>query len=133
MNPWIDHSAVRFAIVGLANTLVGLAIIYAAKWFLGWNDILANVTGYAGGLSLSFVFNKRWTFAHFGDTAGTFCRFLVVLLVAYVVNLMSVVAAVRLGIDGYLAQALGIVPYALISYLGSKQLVFVARSAEQGR
>ena len=133
MTPWLAGSATRFAVAGLANTLAGLAIIYAAKWWLRWDDLLANVVGYGAGIGLSFFLNKRWTFSHVGDTARTFLRFLAVLLAAYLANLLTLIAALHLGVDGYVAQGIGVVPYTLVSYLGSKQLVFVTRTVERKR
>jgi putative flippase GtrA len=55
---------VKFAVVGVANTVVGLAAIYLCKWLLGFNDALANITGYTVGLIISFLLNRGWTFGH---------------------------------------------------------------------
>lgn len=125
-----DNSLMKFAAVGLANTLLGLGVIYAAKWFLHFGDLAANLVGYGIGVAFSFVFNKRWTFGHFGNNTSAFFRFLAVLLFAYLVNLMTVIGALRLGVNGFIAQALGVVPYAVLSYLGSKHFVFIARSVD---
>jgi putative flippase GtrA len=126
----IDNSWMKFAAVGLANTLIGLGIIYAAKWFLRFSDLAANLVGYGTGIAFSFVFNKRWTFGHFGNNASAFFRFVAVLLVAYLVNLMTVIGALHLGVNGFIAQALGVAPYAVLSYFGSKHFVFVARGVD---
>ena len=53
-----------------------------------------------------------------------------VALVAYGMNLLTVMAAIHYaGLNGYLAQALGIPPYTLTSFLASKYLVFRAGPA----
>src|SRR5690606_26011676 len=54
---------VRFVLVGAANTLTGLLAIYAMKFVLGFHDVLANLLGYAAGMSLSYWLNARWTFS----------------------------------------------------------------------
>ena len=36
---------IKFLGVGVANTLIGLSVIYATKWFLGAGDVIANATG----------------------------------------------------------------------------------------
>lgn len=114
-----------FAGVGFVNTLTGLAVIYAAKWVLQWEDVSANVLGYSIGLLLSFALNSRWTFAYRGPRLPALFKFLFASLVAYAANLLVVLTTIRyVDPSGYLAQATGVVPYALITYLASKYFVF---------
>lgn len=111
--------------MGAANTLVGLSVIYAAKWFLGLGDVLANFVGYAVGIGLSFVLNKHWTFRHRGSNLSALVRFLVVTCVAYVSNLAVVLTCTRgYQVNSYVAQAVGIVPYIAVGYLGSRFFAF---------
>jgi putative flippase GtrA len=108
--------------------LVGLSVIYAVKWFFHAGDVAANAIGYAAGLVTSFALNSRWTFAYVGPQLPAAIKFLTVALVAYGMNLLTVLIAIRyLGINDYIAQALGIPPYTLTSYLASKYLVFRAK------
>lgn len=119
------REAGRFLSVGAANTLVGLLVIYAAKWFLLLGDVAANAFGYTVGLLLSFALNSRWTFAYRGPYLPALVKFVFVTLVAYAMNLATVLGAILyLGLNGYVAQAMGIVPYTLTSYLASKYMVF---------
>lgn len=121
----LDLSSVRFLIVGLANTSVGLLIIYLGKWLMGLDDIAANMVGYSCGLILSFVLNKRWSFRYSGSSGPALFRFFLVILVAYLLNLgLTLVAINSLGINSYFAQALGVVPYTVITYFGSRYYVF---------
>jgi putative flippase GtrA len=119
-----DGSLIRFAVVGLSNTLYGLAVIYAAKYVGGLDDIPANVLGYATGTLLSFTLNKRWTFRYRGPDRGAFVRFVLVTTTAYLLNLLTVLGALRLGINAYVAQAIGVVPYATFGYLASRHFAF---------
>ncbi len=130
MNAQVDGSVIRFGVVGLLNTFTGLAVIYAAKGFLGAGDAEANLTGYVAGMLLSFTFNKRWTFRHPGGALPAFFRFVAVILIAYLLNLLTVVGALDLGVNGYLAQALGVIPYAVFAYLGCKHVAFVPHSLQ---
>jgi putative flippase GtrA len=114
----------RFLSVGVLNLLFGLLVIYGAKWFLQFGDVAANALGYAAGLALSFTLNSRWTFAYRGARAPAAFKFVLVALLAYALNLLTVLLAIRVGVNDYLAQALGIPPYTLASYLLSKHLVF---------
>lgn len=115
----------RFVLVGMVNTCVALAVIYTAKWLLGASDVVANASGYVVGLLVSFKLNSAWTFSHDGPIGRTLTRFLAVQGVAYCLNLLCVISLIELGVDSYLAQAMGIPPYAIVSYLGSRYVAFV--------
>ena len=49
----IPETAVRYVLVGVANTIVGLSVIYAAMYFLHFSDALANSVGYLVGVIVS--------------------------------------------------------------------------------
>jgi putative flippase GtrA len=119
----LPRRPLRFALVGVANTLLGLSVIYLAKW-LGARDLPANLLGYLAGLTLSYQLNARWTFAFRGPHRFAVPRFILVILAAYVANLITVYGALSLSINSYLAQAAGIVPYTLVGYLGAAMCVF---------
>lgn len=130
----LNNSVVRFALVGVVNTLAGLSVIYACKWLLGFQDIPANVCGYAVGLTVSFTLNKRWSFKHAGPAFPAMLRFIAVFAVAYAANLGSTLAFIsRLDVNSYFAHALGVVPYTVLSYLGSRYIVFVKPSSAATR
>lgn len=121
----LQFTSIRFLIVGVANTFTGLLIIYAGKWLIGLGDIAANLLGYGCGLLLSFVLNKRWSFRHVGAVLPALLRFLLVVLVAYLVNLGLTLSAIHhFAVNSYLAHALGVAPYTVITYLGSRHFVF---------
>ena len=111
--------------VGVANTAIGLAAIYAAMFLFQAGPALANVTGYAIGVGFSFLANRSWTFGDRRASHRLLPRFLLVLAVSYVVNLGVVVAATtQLHMNPYAAQLLGIGIYALLSFIGCRSLVF---------
>jgi putative flippase GtrA len=114
----------RFLSVGVLNMLVGLLVIYACKWLFNTGDVVANAIGYGAGLVNSFALNSRWTFAYRGPQLPVIVKFLAVAMVAYATNLLTVLLLIRYGVDSYLAQALGIPPYTLTTYLASKFFVF---------
>jgi len=116
---------VRFLIVGVANTLVGIGTMYAAMYFLGFDIVYANILGYAIGTIQSFLLNKSWTFGSSDRAVSSFIRFLLVLAVAYGANLVTVIVAnTTFGVNPYVAQALGIFPYTSIGFLGSRYFAF---------
>jgi len=115
----------RFLSVGVLNMVVGLLVIYACKWFFQANDVAANAIGYAAGLITSFTLNSRWTFNYRGPQLPALIKFLLVAALAYGMNLLTVLMLIHwAGVNGYIAQALGIPPYTLTTYLASKFIVF---------
>jgi putative flippase GtrA len=119
-----ETSLVRYGIVGIANTLFGLTVIYCFK-FAGSGDVMANLFGYCCGLLLSFKLNSKWTFRYQGRLLSAFYTFCAVIIVSYLLNLSIVMVAIHaLGMNSYLAQSMGIVPYTATSYLGCRFFVF---------
>lgn len=120
----LSSSLVRFLLTGAANTLLGLAIIYALK-LLGMHDVPANLLGYALGIWISYAMHASWSFEYRGSIRAALPRYVLVTVLAYLANLATVsVALYWWGLNGYVAQAFGIPPYALVAYLGSKLYVF---------
>lgn len=118
-------SVLRYGLVGLANTAIGLSLIYAFKYFAGFGDALANFLGYAIAVVFSYVANSRWTFQYKGPDSSGAAKFLITLAAAYLCNLLTVLTAIHVfGIDGYWAQPLGIAPYAVVGYLGNRYFAF---------
>jgi putative flippase GtrA len=118
-------SLFKFLIVGLLNSSVGLAAIFLAKSLCAVGDMAANALGYAVGLVVSFAFNRGWTFRHTGATVPAAGRFAVVIALAYAANLVTVLVAIHiLHLDTYLSQALGVIPYAALTFVGLRQYAF---------
>jgi putative flippase GtrA len=121
----VPISLIKFLLVGVINTLVGLSTIYLLKWLSGTTDAVANAGGYLVGLTISFTLNRRWTFRHVGAVLPAAVRFGAVFAVAYLANLGTVLTLIHLfGINGYLAQAAGVPPYTTLFYLGSRYAAF---------
>jgi putative flippase GtrA len=121
----IPTSLIKFILVGVINTLVGLSTIYLLKWFLGATDAIANAGGYLVGLTVSFTLNRQWTFRHVGAVLPAAARFITAFAIAYVANLGTVLTLIhQFEINGYLAQAAGVLPYTTLFYLLSRYTVF---------
>lgn len=116
---------VRYLLVGIANTIVGLGTIYFAMYFLQLEIVYANALGYTIGVLLSFILNKKWTFKSSDHVLYSLLRFLSVLAAAYMANLGTVLFAVnKFQVNPYIAQALGFIPYTAIGFLGSRYFAF---------
>jgi len=123
--PSVLRSLLKFLIVGVLNSTVGLAVIFLAKWLGAMGDIAANLLGYGVGLTVSFALNRGWTFRHAGSAVPAALRFTAVIAVAYGLNLATVMLAIHgLHIDSYLAQAAGIVPYTALTFVSLRYYAF---------
>jgi putative flippase GtrA len=115
----------KFGVVGLLNTAVGLGLITGTMYFLKLNPFLANAIGYSVGIVLSFVLNGRLTFSHRSLTNDMFVRFLVVCLVAYLANVVTV--SLTLGYNKYAAQIFGMIVYTAVNFIGCRTFAFETR------
>jgi putative flippase GtrA len=132
---FIPASLVKFLIVGVANTLVGLNTIWITKELMGFGQIGANITGYIVGITVSFFLNKRWTFSFRGEGATSLLRFLLVFAVSYSANLTTVLGLTEItGRDSFWWQVCGNAPYSALFYVGCRWYAFPAtRGRPAGR
>lgn len=123
MRPLADRlwrsKIVRFGLVGVANSVVDLAVFTLAIW-LGTTALLANLLGWAVAVCCSYVANSRWSFDR--DTsvgeARSFLRF------------VSLGALITLGVSSLtllaLTDLIGVFPAKLIGLVLAAILNFVA-------
>lgn len=123
----LRHTLLKFATVGMINTLLTLTIIFGLKSLLAVADPLANLTGYIVGLACSFALNKRWTFRHEAAALPALLRFLLVFGASYSLNITVVLACIGLGVNDYLAHMIGMPLYTIAFYVGCREFAFVAR------
>jgi len=84
------------------------------------------------GLALSFALNRTWTFRDRGRLSPAALRFLLAFALAYLANLATVFGLRDLaGVDSYVAQAVGVVPYTALFFVASRAFVFRDRRQEE--
>lgn len=126
----IFKESAKFSIVGVMNTIAGLFIIYSTMYFFGFNDATANISGYSAGMVLGFILNKNWTFRDHRMWHCAFLKYIGIFILSYFINLSVVLYLTRnFAVERYAAQALGIVPYTISSFLFSKYFVFKTAKA----
>lgn len=72
-----SYRFLKYCMVGLANTLLTLLVIYVCKSFLGIDPYLSNALGYAAGVINSFIWNRAWVFRSHGAAHWEIIRFLI--------------------------------------------------------
>lgn len=119
----------RFVIVGMGNTGLGLAVIFAAMQFFA--PVTANLIGYLVVVPLSFLGHREMSFRHRGQRMHAFLKFIAVVFVGFLTNLVVLQALSRLNINPYLIQVCAIGSHVLVTYLLSRNFVFKEHECEQ--
>lgn len=114
----------RYCIVGLGSNLV-LYLAYLGLTALGVTPKLAMSLLYVLGVLQTFVFNKRWTFAHRGAHGAAFYRYCTAYATGYLLNLAALYLLVDLqGYPHQIIQAVMIVLLAMMLFAAQKFWVF---------
>ena len=117
----------KFAIVGIANTLINLAVLYILTEFFGIYYMLSAVIAFLFAVTNSFLLNKTWTFEEKikYKTKSKYAKFIFVSIIALVVNLILLYALVEyLGVWYMAAQVIGILSNLLVNFFGNKLWTF---------
>jgi putative flippase GtrA len=117
---------IKFCGVGVINTAVGLAVILFLSETLHVHYITANIVGYAVGLTISFVLNRRFTFAAENKKPHTQAlSFLIVFGVSYLCQLAVLVLLVRgFAVPNAPAQIIACAVYTLFNFAGNRWFTF---------
>lgn len=120
----ILFQSLKFLIVGLINTFIGIGMIFLLM-SVGISDVAANLGGFSVGLIVSYNLNGRWTFQSRGLSTFVMLRFIIAVAVAYLANLFMLLLVRDLfGLNSYVSQLAGISAYALVSFIGFRMFVF---------
>ena len=124
---------VRYAVVGISNTLVFLAA-YALCVHVGIWYPAASAIGYTLGSINGYVLNRRWTFrAHHLSHTTSASRYAVVQIVAAVGNVgLLIVFVDGIGTDRIVGQVIVIVIVQLLSFVANRAWSFAHRGENLG-
>ncbi|MDB5509807.1 MAG: family 2 glycosyl transferase [Hyphomicrobiales bacterium] len=115
----------RYGLVGVLNTVIGFALIVFFSRVLKTGEFVANLTGYLAGFTLSYVLNRRWTFASASAHKSSFACFSATCGVAYLCNLGVLFVALHvLKFEASVAQGLAVLTYAGLVFIGSRLFCF---------
>ncbi|RYH45720.1 MAG: GtrA family protein [Alcaligenaceae bacterium] len=116
----------RFATVGLANTLVGYTVIFLCMYGFRMGPVASNVAGYACGLVCSFTLNRSYTFRSTTAAWPQALRFAASFVFAYSVNIAVLVWMTRV-LDAHegVSQVVAGASYTIVFFLLSNFFVFV--------
>ena len=127
---------VKFCLVGGSGVFVNLAVFNAT--LLTWQLVtghmgltasyVANGLGFVVSVMTNYYLNRRWTFRSTGSVPAEFSKFLLVSLVAYVVNLaIFTVAHTVFDLRGNVSQLIAIACVMPVNFLANKLWSFRKR------
>jgi putative flippase GtrA len=117
---------IRFALVGLFNTSVGLVTFLIGYKLFGLSLVIANAASYPVAIMISFFLTKAFVFRNGQpNSLGRFLKFAACAAVAYGANLVAFLIVEGWGVlPGSLIHVAGMVTYTTSFYLLNKFLVF---------
>lgn len=118
---------VRFCIVGVANTLVQLALLFVFVEYAGFGYLLATSLAFIIAVTNSFVWNRLWTFKESRRHGAhlQWAGFMGISFLGFCLNAVLMYTLVDLlGLWYMLSQFLVAFVVVFSNFLGSKYLVF---------
>ena len=120
----IHSQLFRYALVGLSSSLILYSLYLLITW-LGVGHKTTMTLLYCLGTSLTFAFNKKWTFSHEGHISSTFIGYVSIYAMGYMLNFGALYLLVdKLGYSHELIQGVMVLLVALLLFLLQKKLVF---------
>jgi len=127
----INPTFLKFILVGVLNTFIGLGLMFFLKNGLKWPYWIATFTGNTAGAAVSFFLNRAFTFNSKVPIKEGAVRFTAVIVICYLLS-FSISRSIAGLIDGKqdfisidnLAIIMGAGIYTIANYFGQKRLVF---------
>ncbi|MDN4526183.1 GtrA family protein [Fictibacillus fluitans] len=136
---WMNHSFVRFLMVGVINTLVGLGAIYFLLHGTDATYWVATFFGNTVGACVSYILNRVFTFKSKSPVKGSIIRFAAVILACYVIAYYAAIRWAEWSIHAILpeyghvaddaAVLIGTGLYTVLNYAGQRWLVFTTEKS----
>lgn len=130
------NSFIRFLLVGVLNTLVGLSTIFILLNSLGFSYYISTFVGNGIGAMVSFFLNRTFTFDSGTSIKAGAPKFIAVILFCYycAYTISSIAAGwlvpnligIHMISEKEIAVLLGTIIYTILNYLGQKYFVFKA-------
>jgi putative flippase GtrA len=119
----LNSQLLRFLLVGGLNTAVGYALFAAFTWG-GLPYPLAIALATVLGVAFNFQSTGRLVFG--GARLAQLGRFVAVYGVVDLLNVGSVAVLLRLGLNVYVANAVVLLPLALVAFMLQRRFVFAS-------
>ncbi|MBL0388217.1 GtrA family protein [Tumebacillus sp. ITR2] len=128
-----NHSLVRFMLIGVINTIVGLSTTYLLLNLFGISYWISTFAGNCTGGVTSYFLNRSFTFRNTQSVGSSWWKFILVLLASYAISYSIGLQITRWVLALFtddtswienVAVLVGSVLYTLTSYAGHKLFTF---------
>ncbi|AZN43744.1 GtrA family protein [Paenibacillus albus] len=133
-NRLLGKPFIRFLIIGVFNTLIGLTVTYGTLHLLSFSYWGSTFTGNSVGAVVSYTLNKRITFNNNDRIPRTFLLFVMVILFCYFssyyigLKVVQLAGTQLLHLRGNWAKDAAVMIstglYTIMNYFGQKWIVF---------
>lgn len=127
----LGNTFMKFAAVGVLNTLVGTAIMFGLYNLAGVSYWIASAANYILTSILSYILNKKFTFGHKGEAVQSSIRFAVNIAVCYFIAYgvakpcgALILAGFTKNVQENAAMFMGMCIFVVLNYFGQKLFVF---------
>ena len=135
-----DKTFLKFIVVGIINTLFGMAIMFYCYNILDLGHWFSSAMNYLCGGILSYFLNKKYTFEVKETSQTAIIRFAINLTVCYLLA-YGVAKPLALylfqgageGLQGYIALVIGMGLFVVLNYVGQRFWAFKQDEATEPR
>lgn len=131
MNTMIDRKLLKFILIGMINTLAGMAIMFSLYNLFGCSYWFSSAANYILASILSYMLNKKFTFRHTGNFLKSAVRFAINIAVCYLVAYGTAKPVVRwmlgdsvFSVQENIAMLAGMCIFTGLNYTGQRFFVF---------
>ena len=118
---------IRYGLVGVVSN-TAIYVVYLLITYLGVEPKTSMTLVYVIGASIGFIGNRKWAFAHRGDSTRAALRYVLTHLFGYLLNFLILFTFVdRLGYAHQWVQAVAIIIVAGFLFIEFKYFVFRER------
>ena len=134
LSSFFDATFLKFMLVGVVNTLVGIAVMFFCFNVLAWSYWVSSALNYMVGSIVSYLLNKRYTFQQKGHDWYTILKFIVNITICYVLAydfakplVTWMLSGVSTNIQGNIALIVGMILFVAFNYIGQRFWAFLPK------
>ena len=130
MKKLLDKTFLRFAVVGIINTIVGTTIMFVFYNVFHFSYWVSSASNYIVGSILSFFLNKYFTFQNYNHDWRIVLRFVLNIAVCYFAAYSIAKPLVSWILSGAAPKVQGKGIFTLLNYFGQKFFAFREREKD---
>lgn len=128
----IDKITLKFALVGIVNTVVGTVIMFVLYNFIGLGYWVSSAFNYIVGSILGFVLNKIFTFKNTNTNPRQIITYIINIALCYLLAYAIAKPFIYYVLSGFgdtvkdnFAMVVGMCIYTVLNYIGQRYFVFI--------